>query len=72
MSAHDAPPLLRDEGEPFGDPRIDDELARLPLELVQDRVDRNGHAGHDGGDVGVDERGQLDPVVTAEAAHLDR
>ena len=68
----DPPALLRDEGEPFGDPRIDDELARLPLELVQDRVDRHGHPGHHGGDVGVHERRQLDPVVTAEAAHLDR
>ena len=46
--------------------------AELPLELAQDAGDGDRAAGHDGPDVGVDERGQLLPILTSKRAHLDR
>ncbi len=68
----DAPVAAGDERRAIGDPRVDDELAGLALEPREHRVDGDGDPGHDGGDVGVDERRQLLPVAAPERAHLDR
>jgi hypothetical protein len=55
----------------LGDPRIDDELSGLALELGQDRVDRQGDTGDDSSDVTIDQLGQLITIATLERADLD-
>jgi hypothetical protein len=56
----------RDERRAAGHPRVDDDLARLALELAEHRVDRDRPPRHDGLDVGVDERGELLAVTAPE------
>jgi hypothetical protein len=68
---HHPAALLGHQGDPLGHPRVDDELARVALQLAQDGVDRHHHAWHDGLNVGVDQGGQLLAVGAAERAHLD-
>jgi hypothetical protein len=68
----DATALLRHERPPLEHPRIDDELARLPLEVAQHGVDGDGRAGDDGRRVCVDERRQLLAIGSPERTHLDR
>ena len=68
---HHPPALLGDQGGPLGHPGVDDELPGVALQLAHDGVDRHRDAGHDGLDVGVDQRGELLAVGPAERAHLD-
>ncbi len=62
--------LVGDERLPLDDPAVDDELAGLGLEMAEQRLHRQGGAGQDGGDVGVDQSGQLVPVGPYEGADL--
>jgi hypothetical protein len=67
------PTLLRgDQGDPFGHPRILDELPGLALQRGQHDVHRRGHAWDDRLGVGVDQPGELIPVAAAERPYLDR
>jgi hypothetical protein len=68
----DTVPLLSDQGHPLAYPRIDDELARLALQLAEHGGDRHTHARHDRRGVRVHQTGQLIPVSTVEPAYLNR
>jgi hypothetical protein len=68
----DTVPLLSDQGHPLAYPRIDDELARLALQLAEHGSDRHTHTRHDSRGVRVYQSGQLIPVSTVEPAYLDR
>jgi len=67
----DSVALDRDERRTLSHPRIDDELTGLALELAKQAGDRDGAPGHDGGDVGVDEPGQLLAIGTTKRTHLE-
>jgi hypothetical protein len=69
---HHPPALLGHHRGAPGHPGVDDELARVALQLAHDGVDRHRDARHDRLDVGVDQRGQLLAVGPAERAHTDR
>jgi hypothetical protein len=71
-SGNDAPALLGDERRSLADQGIDDELAGLPLELAQHRVDRDRDAGDHCRGVCVDQIGELLPIASTERTHLDR
>jgi hypothetical protein len=62
--------LLGDEGTSLRDPRVDDHLAGLALELAENGVDGRRHARDDGRGVAVDERGDLVAVGAAEGTDL--
>jgi hypothetical protein len=56
--------LLGDEAQPFGDPRVDDGLGWLALELSKHGVDRQYDARDHGGHVRIGKRGELVAVAT--------
>jgi hypothetical protein len=64
--------LLGDQGTALEDPRIDDHLVRLTLELGEDGVDGGGDAGDDGLGMTVDERRHLIAVGATEGADEHR
>ena len=70
--AHDRLADDRDERVPMGDPRVDDGLARLALQLAQHGVGRHGDARQHRLDVHVDQVGELVAVAAAEGADRDR
>jgi len=59
-------PLNCDKGAALGDPRVNDELAGIALQLAQDRVDRHRDVRHDGGDVRIDQARDLLAVGTGQ------
>ncbi|HUB40744.1 MAG TPA: hypothetical protein VMA72_18000 [Streptosporangiaceae bacterium] len=65
-------PLFGHQRQPFADPRVDDELAWLTLQVAEYRGDRRCRARHYRSRVGVDEPGQLVAVAAAERAHFNR
>ncbi|GAA2627024.1 hypothetical protein GCM10010307_15430 [Streptomyces vastus] len=71
-AGHHVLALLGDEGDPLGHPGVGDELVGLTLEFAQHGVHGNRDTGENGGDVSVDELGELVTVVAVEGAHLER
>lgn len=58
--------LLGDEAKPFRDPRVDDALVRLELELSEHGVDRKHDAGNHRGHMRIGKRGELVAVAALE------
>jgi hypothetical protein len=69
---HHPTALLSHQRGALGDPRVDDELARVALQLAHDRVDRHPHAGYHGLHMRVDQRGQLVAITTTERTRPDQ
>ena len=67
---HHVLPLFGDERDPVRDPRIGDELVGLSGELAEYGVDGDGYPGDHGGDMRIDQIGELITVVTVEGAHF--
>lgn len=68
----DAVLTLDDETAPFGNPRVDDALARLTLELGQHSVHRDHHARDHRRDMQVNQLGELVTVPPLEPANYSR
>ena len=64
--------LLGDQRRTLADPRIDDELPGLALQLAEHGTDRDPHSRHHGRGVGVHQIGQLLAVTAVKGAHLNR